>query len=85
MNSSQVTERFRHAAERGDVDAVLATLSPAVVLRSPITDRVVFNGPAGFGFAPFAGVSVMLHGTPAPTFTKPAPVSCCTVAVNVCG
>jgi hypothetical protein len=43
------------------------------------------NGPAGTALAPFPFVNVTLHGNPAPTGTKPPPVSCNTVTVNVCG
>ena len=43
------TVRMRHAAEAGDVQGVLETLAPDVVLHSPITDRVVFRGPAEVG------------------------------------
>jgi hypothetical protein len=38
------TVRMRSAAEDHDVDGVLGTLAPDVVLRSPITDRIVFRG-----------------------------------------
>jgi hypothetical protein len=38
------TERYRRAAEAGDVDGVLSTLAPNVVFHSPITERVVFRG-----------------------------------------
>ena len=56
------------------------------MLHCPFAFVTVFNGPAGIGVAPFGAVSVMLQSTPAPTCTKPAPVSCLnTVAVNVCG
>jgi hypothetical protein len=44
--SEQVTARFRAAAEAGDVEGVLATLAPDALLRSPITERVEFRGPA---------------------------------------
>ena len=37
-------ERYRAALEKGDLDAMLATLAPAVVLRSPITAAYVFDG-----------------------------------------
>src|SRR3954453_13065300 len=39
-----VTERYRQAAEAGDADGAVATLSPVVVVPPPITDRVVFRG-----------------------------------------
>jgi SnoaL-like domain len=38
------TERYRRAGEAGDVEGLLATLAPDVVLHSPITERVVFRG-----------------------------------------
>jgi hypothetical protein len=38
------TLRFREAAEAGDVEALLSTLAPDVVLRSPISDAVAFRG-----------------------------------------
>jgi hypothetical protein len=38
------TSAFRHAVESADVDGVVATLAPDVVLHSPITDRVTFVG-----------------------------------------
>jgi hypothetical protein len=40
----EITRRFRDSAQSGDVDGVLSTLAPEVVLRSPITDRVAFHG-----------------------------------------
>jgi SnoaL-like domain len=47
MQSTEgITARFRAAAEAGDVDGVMATLAPDVVLHSPITDRVAFHGHA---------------------------------------
>ena len=47
--ASATTRRFREAAEARDVDALLATLSEDVVLRSPITDRITFRGLAQLG------------------------------------
>ena len=47
--ASATTRRFREAAEARDVDALLATLSEDVVLRSPITDRITFRGRAQLG------------------------------------
>jgi hypothetical protein len=38
------TDRYRHAAEAGDVDGIMATLSPDVVVYSPITERLTFSG-----------------------------------------
>jgi hypothetical protein len=38
------TARFRRAVETRDVDGLMETLSPDVVLHSPITDRVSFKG-----------------------------------------
>jgi hypothetical protein len=35
---------FRDAAERRDLEAILATLAPDVVIRSPVTDRLRFAG-----------------------------------------
>ncbi len=43
-DQSATTERFRRAAEAHDIAGVLETLASNVVLRSPITDRVSFNG-----------------------------------------
>jgi SnoaL-like protein len=43
------TRRFREAAEAHDIDALLDTLAEDVVLRSPITDRVRFQGRAELG------------------------------------
>ena len=40
------TERYRRAAEAGDVAGVVATLAPNVVFHSPITERISFNGHA---------------------------------------
>jgi hypothetical protein len=42
--ASATTARFRAAGEARDVEAMLATLSDDVVLHSPITDRVTFDG-----------------------------------------
>lgn len=41
---SAITGRFRQAAEAHDVEGVIDTLAPDVVLNSPITDRVTFRG-----------------------------------------
>ena len=38
------TARFRRAEEAHDIEGVLETLAPDVVVRSPITDRVTFQG-----------------------------------------
>jgi hypothetical protein len=38
------TARFRRAVEAGDVEGVIETLAPDVVLHSPITARFDFNG-----------------------------------------
>jgi len=38
------TARFRRAEEAYDIEGVLETLAPDVVVRSPITDRVTFQG-----------------------------------------
>src|SRR6266480_3367443 len=43
-NDCETTVRMRRAAEAHDADGVLEMLSSDVVLRSPITDRVVFRG-----------------------------------------
>lgn len=43
-DSCATTARFRQAAEAHDIDGVLMTLAPDVVLRSPITDRIEFRG-----------------------------------------
>jgi hypothetical protein len=42
--ASATTQRFREAAQAGDIQALLATLADDVVLHSPITDRVRFEG-----------------------------------------
>jgi hypothetical protein len=42
--ASATTRRFREAAEAADVEALVATLSDDVVLHSPITERIKFNG-----------------------------------------
>jgi hypothetical protein len=44
VTEGSTTARFRRAVEAGDVEAVIETLAPDVVLNSPITDRVVFRG-----------------------------------------
>jgi hypothetical protein len=38
------TERYRLAAEAGDVDGLVSTLAADVVFHSPITERVKFTG-----------------------------------------
>jgi hypothetical protein len=38
------TARYRAAAEAHDIDAMLATFAPDVLLHSPITDRIQFRG-----------------------------------------
>jgi hypothetical protein len=43
-DQSGVTARYRRAMEAHDVDGVIATLAPDVVLHSPITDRAAFHG-----------------------------------------
>lgn len=35
---------FREAAERGELEPLLATLSPDVVIRSPVSERLSFEG-----------------------------------------
>jgi hypothetical protein len=40
------TDRYRHAAEAGDVDGIMETLSRDVVVYSPITERLTFKGTA---------------------------------------
>jgi SnoaL-like domain len=42
--ASTATATLRTAAERGDADAVAELLAPDVVLHSPLTDRVRFEG-----------------------------------------
>lgn len=39
-----VTQRFRQAVERHDVEAAIETLAPDIVLHSPITNKVTFSG-----------------------------------------
>src|SRR2546423_1010387 len=41
---SATTARFRRAAEAHDIEDLIDTLAPDVVLHSPITDRVAFHG-----------------------------------------
>lgn len=43
-SASSTTAALRAAAERGDADAVAALLAPDVVLHSPLTARVRFEG-----------------------------------------
>jgi len=43
-DQSDVTARFRRAVETHDLEGVIATLAPDVVLHSPITERVAFHG-----------------------------------------
>lgn len=38
------TAAYRRASEAHDIDALLETLAPGVILRSPISDRVEFHG-----------------------------------------
>jgi hypothetical protein len=38
------TDRYRRAAEAGDVDGIMETLSNDVVVYSPITERLAFHG-----------------------------------------
>ena len=45
VSDHATTARFREAVEAHDVEGVVETLAPDVVLNSPITDRVVFRGP----------------------------------------
>ncbi|QWF80231.1 nuclear transport factor 2 family protein [Amycolatopsis sp. CA-230715] len=40
----ETTDRYRKAAETGDVDLALSTFADNVVLRSPLTNRVRFTG-----------------------------------------
>ncbi|HEV3053303.1 MAG TPA: nuclear transport factor 2 family protein [Solirubrobacteraceae bacterium] len=42
--AAATTARYRKTAEAGDIDGLLATLSPDVVFHSPITERAVFRG-----------------------------------------
>ncbi len=42
--AANTTARYRQAAEAGDVEGLIATLSPDVVFHSPITDRAAFRG-----------------------------------------
>jgi SnoaL-like domain len=42
--AEETTRRFKEAAEAGDVEDVLATLAPDVVLNSPITSSGHFTG-----------------------------------------
>jgi hypothetical protein len=42
--AAATTERFRKAGEAGDVEGLLATLAPDIVLHSPITDSAAFHG-----------------------------------------
>lgn len=42
--SDDLLRRFKRAMETHDVDGLIATMSPDVVLRSPITSRVTFTG-----------------------------------------
>lgn len=46
VEATTVTARYRSAAEAGDIEGVIATLAPNVVMHSPITDRVAFHGHA---------------------------------------
>jgi len=43
-DQSTTAARYRRAAEAHDIEGMLDTLAPDIVLRSPITDRVVFQG-----------------------------------------
>lgn len=47
--ASATTQRFRAAAQAGDVQALLDTLAEDVELYSPISDRVTFRGRAELG------------------------------------
>lgn len=42
--AAATTARYRKTAEAGDIDGLLATLSPDVVFHSPISERAVFRG-----------------------------------------
>ncbi|MDQ3957685.1 MAG: nuclear transport factor 2 family protein [Actinomycetota bacterium] len=44
LSDKDVTARYRRAVEANDVEAVLLTLAPDVVVHSPISDRVSFRG-----------------------------------------
>ncbi|GAA1953111.1 nuclear transport factor 2 family protein [Amycolatopsis minnesotensis] len=44
METSEVTVRYREAAETGDVDLALSTFAHEAVVRSPLTNRVSFTG-----------------------------------------
>jgi hypothetical protein len=46
--ADETIRRLRAAIEAGDVDGVVATTAPDVVVRSPITDAFVFRGQAEF-------------------------------------
>lgn len=43
-SSLSVVSAFRDAAERRDLEAILATLTPDVVIRSPVSARLAFAG-----------------------------------------
>jgi hypothetical protein len=42
--AAATTARYREAAEAHDVEGLIATLSPDVLLHSPITERIAFRG-----------------------------------------
>ena len=44
LQRADTTARFRAAAEANDIEGVIGTLAGDAVLRSPITDAVVFRG-----------------------------------------
>jgi hypothetical protein len=44
--AAATTARYRQAAEAGDVEGLIATLSADVVFHSPLTDRAAFHGHA---------------------------------------
>lgn len=46
QSQCEITARYRRAGEALDVEALLATLAPDAVLRSPITNQVEFRGHA---------------------------------------
>ncbi|GAA3021591.1 nuclear transport factor 2 family protein [Streptosporangium longisporum] len=41
-----ITQRYREAGEAKDVDALMSTLAPTVVFRSPLSSRAGFSGHA---------------------------------------
>jgi ketosteroid isomerase-like protein len=68
--AGQTTARYRTAAEAGDVDGVVATLAPDVVLHSPITDKLEFRGLATLSAALAPRVVERKHGRPRALLAK---------------